>query len=127
MEVSETRRGPRTGMKNRIKLASLIAIPISRHASVKKRHWREWKRTKRFRLYGPTARKNVAGMNVRYPKAPAIPSGNIPTRPWARVAVCMGRPQPAQNAAASGICAEQWGQETAMRLGQRLQHNLSEA
>jgi hypothetical protein len=46
-------------------------------------------------------------MNVKYASAPARFSVKMPIFAWARSDVCMGRPQPGQNTAESGICAEQ--------------------
>src|SRR5271169_6623730 len=40
-------------------------------ATAKKRHWKAWKRTKRFLLNGSSTRNTIAGMIVTYARAPA--------------------------------------------------------
>ena len=52
-------------------------------------------------------------------------SGKGPTVPWARVSVCMDRPQLGQKAAVSGIWAAQCGHEISVTLdGSTVGHDI---
>src|SRR5581483_9476925 len=75
-------------------------------ATVKNRHWNEWKRIKRFLLYGASTRKMMAGINVTYASMPAT----LSVKPAAGTAAAAGPPetrlaQAGQVLTPSGICA----------------------
>src|ERR1700722_15735023 len=75
-------------------------------ATAKNRHWKAWKRTKRFLLNGSTTRNTIAGIMVTRASAPATlsasppPVGTAATAPPAH----FGQPAP------SGIWVPQVGQ-----------------
>src|SRR5882724_2300343 len=87
---------------------NIRTIAKTKHASVKNRHWKEWKRTNLFLLYGSITRKRIAGIKVTYASAPAMLSVNPPpcadATTGAAVADC---PQLGQAATPAGISLPQ--------------------